>query len=73
MNKIQKGYWFAFNGGNLTTIGVNGVQKWTANEQGAIGVWLIGFIGIAVPSKNQDEPGSIFGFSLMSAPLVIHS
>ena len=69
---IGYGYWDAFNGGNITTIGVNGVQKWTANERDDVGVWLMVFIGIIVPSKSPDEKGFICGFSLMSAPVEFH-
>lgn len=66
---IGFGFWQANEGGNITTVGLKGIKRWSADEQG-IGVVLLGFLGLVVtPRYNLDNTGFIIGFSFGSVPI----
>jgi len=67
---IGWGLWEANEGGNVTTVGLRGIQHWGPTASYDIGVAFIGFVGLAVTSQKINDTGFIIGFSLHSIKTV---
>jgi len=63
---IGFGWWEASNGGNITTIGLRGIQQWGPDADNNIGIFVEGFVGLAMSTQYINDTGLIIGFSYQS-------
>jgi len=63
---IGVGWWEASKGGNITTIGLRGIQHWGPDADNNIGIAFKGFVGLAMSTQYINDTGFIIGFSYQS-------
>jgi len=63
---IGVGWWEASKGGNITTIGLRGIQQWGPDADNNIGIAFRGFVGLAMSTQYINDTGMIIGFSYQS-------
>jgi hypothetical protein len=63
---IGFGLWEASKGGNITTIGLRGIQQWGPDADNNIGIAFKGFVGLAMSTRYINDTGLIIGFSYQS-------